>query len=625
MRSAALILTCALAIPLTSCQPHEPVSKTPLNLILVTIDTLRADRVGSYGGPKGLTPNLDKLSARGLTFLDTTAHVPLTVPSHASVMTGIYPNRLGVRDNGGFPLRPEFSTLAEVLSEVGYRTGAFVGSYVLNRRTGISQGFESFGDRFAIGAVNLMPSMLERPAPEVAAEAVEWLETASEPFFLWVHFYDPHAPYEAPPAFRDQWPDQPYDAEVATTDWALGEILRRVPENVSDQTLYVVTSDHGESLGEHGEPEHGFFLYDSTLKVPLVMAGPGLPLGAELDEQVRHVDIVPTLLALLGAPPPEEMDGENLLPIIEGQERQSIPVSYAESAYGHLHFGASELRAVRSGAWKYVEAPKAELYHLGEDPGETQNRLAEEGEMVLDLSRKLVEIGQTTVNPETVVIDSGTAEQLRSLGYMGGGVPAGGAQGDDPKDRIKDYVAYISSFNDALQSLERGNSRRAAEMFANLVEKFPSSFDAYQYLGRALFAQRRYDSALEAYTEAIRLSPQRATLYMDVALAKAAKQEFDRALESIQQCKDAEPEFFECYLVEGIIAMDAGDNSRAAEAFNQALLLNADVAMAEFHLGDIAAEQGDREEAAARYRRALKIDPLYRDARTALERLESTH
>jgi arylsulfatase A-like enzyme/lipopolysaccharide biosynthesis regulator YciM len=540
-------------------------------------------------------------------------------------MTGLFPNRLGVRDNAGFPLSSGFETLAEALARVGYRTGAFISAYVLNHQTGIAQGFETFMDRFPIGAVNLAPSRLERPGSEVATEAVEWIEASSEPFFLWVHFYDPHAPYEAPRAFRDQWPNQPYDAEVAASDWALGELLRGVPEPINERTVYVVTADHGESLGEHGEPEHGFFLYDATLKVPLIFAGPGLPECVTLTDQVRHVDIFPTVLALLGISPPEALDGEDLSPLIEGKNRKNSPISYAETAHGHLYFGSSELRAVRNGKWKYIEAPKAELYHVSKDPHESVNRLGEEPKVLSNLTRRLEEIRQAEIAPNAVPIDSATADQLRSLGYVGGAAPLGGSPGDDPKDHIEDYISYLSDFNDALQALESKDGKRAERIFTELVEKYPSSFDARQYLGRALFAQGKFDSALNAFHAAIPLSPQSASIYLDVALTLAEKRDFDSAFEYVQQGIDAEPGSFYGFLVEGVVARGAGQDSRAMAAFEKTLSLNPEVAMAEFHLGEMATERGDKEEAIVHYRKALQIDPLFLDARNALNLLENAH
>jgi arylsulfatase A-like enzyme/Tfp pilus assembly protein PilF len=566
---------------------------------------------------------MDALAERGVTFLDATAHAPLTLPSHASLMTGQFPSRHAVRDNSGFPLGPSFETLAELLGKADYQTAAFVSSYVLNRKTGISQGFETFVDRFATGAVQLTPASLERPGPELAAEAAEWLESTSQPFFLWVHFYDPHAPYEAPAAFADEWPGRSYEAEVATSDWALGQLLHALPEDMKDRTVVVVTADHGESLGEHGEPEHGIFLYDATLKVPLIMAGPGLPEGVTIQDQVRHVDVIPTVLDLLRMAPPADMDGETLLPLVAGGKRARIPVSYAESAFGHLHFGCSDLRAVRTGDWKYIEAPKAELYNLGDDPGEKQNLYAHESEVVRGLIREFRSIPQAKVATQTETVDAATAERLRALGYLGGtGQTPGGQTGEDPKDRIGDYVAYISKFNDAARVLEAGDRKRAADGFRKLTQQFPASFEAHQYLGRALAAQGLHVAALEAYDEALRLSPHSAVLYLDAALSLAAEREFDRAFDYVERSLRAEPESFYGYLVEGLVAREAGLDREARGAFEKALAINSELAMAEYQLGVMALDRGKKEEAASRFRKAVRIDPLFHEARKALNPLE---
>ena len=602
----------------------EPAAKEPLSLVLVTMDTLRADRVGVYGGIEGLTPNLDALAKRGVVFLDATAHAPLTLPSHASLMTGLFPSHHAVRDNAGFPLDPASETLAEVLSRAGYQTAAFVGAYVLNRRTGISQGFETFVDRFIMGTVHLTLSSLERRGPDLAAEAAEWLENASPPFYLWLHLYDPHAPYEAPPAFAEQWPDRPYEAEVATSDWALGDLLRALPEGMENHTIVVVTADHGESLGEHGEPEHGIFLYQSTLQVPLIIAGPGLPEGARIADPVRHVDVVPTVLDLLGILPPGDLDGESLLPLIAGNERETVPISYAESAFGHLHFGSSELRAVRKGEWKHIEAPRPELYNLREDPTEQQNLHAREPGVVRDLLSELRNIPRALLPPQAETIDSATADRLRSLGYVGGTAAAGGpgsSVGDDPKDRIGDYVAYISTFNDALRALGKGDTERALLGFRDLARRFPASFEAHQYMGRALAARGDFTAALEAYEAAIHLSPRSATVYLDAALSLAARNEFEKAFAYVGEGLKAEPESFYGLLVEGSVARQAGQDERAANAFQMALSINPDLAMADYQLGEMAVERGDTREAALYFQKALRIDPFFEQARDALGRL----
>lgn len=616
-----------MGLGILSCRApvDEPVTKPTRNLILVTIDTLRADRVGPYGGTTGLTPNLDAIAKRGVVFLDTTAHAPLTLPSHASLLTGQFPSRHGVRDNAGYPLGPESETLAETLSAAGYHTAAFVGAYVLNRRTGIAQGFETFVDRFAMGTMHSTLSSLERRGPELAAEAAEWLENASPPFFLWLHLYDPHAPYQAPPAFAEQWPDRPYEAEVATSDWATGDLLRALPAGTEDRTIVVVTADHGESLGEHGEPEHGIFLYQATLQVPLILAGPGLPEGERIADPVRHVDVVPTVLDLLGLSRPGDLDGESLLPLMTGHDRESVPISYAESAFAHLHFGSSELRALRKGDLKYIEAPRPELYNLRDDPTEQQNLHEHQPTAVRDMLRELRTISRVELAEEAGHVDSAAAESLRSLGYVGGAISPGdreGSAGDDPKDRIGDYVAYISTFNEALRALGKGDAEQALADFGELVRRFPASFEAHQYQGRALAARGDFAAALEAYETAIRLNPRSATAYLDAALSLAARNDFEKAFRYVEEGRRAEPESFYGLLVEGTIARQAGLDEQATHAFQAALSMNPDLAMADYQLGEMAVEGGDRAEAAAHFRNALRIDPFLEQARAALGRLE---
>ena len=611
---------------LFSCANEElPTPKsTNTNLVLVTIDTLRADRVGVYGGPENLTPEIDALAKRGVTFLDTSAHAPLTVPSHAALLTGKFPNKLGVRDNAGFPLAPSVETLAETLTEAGYRTSAFVSSYVLNRHTGLSQGFDTYADRFATGTVHLTPASLERPGPEVAGEAEEWLKSAEEPFFIWTHYYDPHSPYEAPRAFADQWPDDPYNAEVATADWALGRLLRAIPDSMRSRTLIVFTADHGESLGEHGEPEHGIFLYDVALKVPLVMAGPNLPENVTYQHQVRHVDVVPTILSLLGLDSPSGIDGESLLPLLGQEAKGPSLTSYAESSLGHLHFGCSELRSLRDGHWKYIDAPRPELYNVKEDPGETKNLIHAEKGIAEEMALELKNLAGTEVTSDPGLIDSETRERLRSLGYVGGTVSLGSGGNEDPKDRIADYVAYIEKFNDALQALNDGRSQKAADGFGSLVREFPLSAEAHQYFGRALAGGEDYSAAMKAYNTAIELSPQSADIYLDAALCLAEQRDFNQAFDYVERGFGAEPNYFYGYLVEGIVARRAAMTSRATEAFEKALTLNPELAVAEFELGTMAAERGAKEEAAQRFKKALDIDPMLYDARMALKRLEST-
>lgn len=637
LRPPAFVVLAALgAIATPGCRASPPPGPPTTavrrpDLILVTIDTLRADRVGVYGGPSGLTRAIDEVGRRGVIFLDASAHVPLTLPSHASIMTGRYPIGHGVKDNSGFALGARPETLATRLHRFGYRTQAFVSSFVLNRHTGLGQGFDTYNDRFDTGRSRLTLTSLERRGPEVARDAAAWMAGAQHPFFLWVHFYDPHTPYDPPPAFRSKFPERPYDGEVATSDFALGDLLGAVPERDRAQTLVVVTSDHGESLGEHGEPEHGILLYESTLRVPFVIAGPGVRAGTVVRRPVQHADIVPTLLDLLHIPPPDDLDGVTLVPMMHDGNLNGPRASYAESAFGQLHFGWSALHAIREGDWKYIDAPDPELYDVRADPREQSNLYGRRPDEAAALARTLSRAMARGSPPDArAPIDSASAERLRSLGYVTGhlvvGQPAtvagADASGADPKRRIGDYVAYVSVFNEATAALDAGQSMQAERGFRRLVVLFPGAFEAHQYLGRALAALGDHDRAVHEFDVAIGLSPRQAILYFDAARSLAARRQFERAFQRIDEGLRLEPTSFYGHVVEGFVARLAGRVPQAVAAFEKALAINGELAVAQYQLGKIAEEGGDRAGALARYRKAIEDDPSFEDAQVALRRLE---
>ena len=374
-------------------------------------------------------------------FLDASAHVPLTLPSHASIFTGRYPLSHGVHDNGGFALPESVPTLASTLRGAGYHTAAFVSSFVLRGTTGLAHGFEVYDDRFeGLGRARLTASRLERRGPEVAREAVRWLATAPRPFFLWVHFYDPHAPYDPPPAFAANFPGQPYDGEIATSDFGVSMVLDALPPERRAETVIVATGDHGESLGEHGESEHGILLYDATLHVPLIMRGPGVPSGVTIRQQVRHVDVLPTIVELLGVKAPSPLDGVSLVPLLtrSGLVQVESPVSYAESRFGELHFGWSPIHSVRDGTWKYIDAPVPEMYRLTQDPRERENQHDARAGTSTGLARALGELvvhSQSAPQPRASA-EADAAERLRSLGYVSGRVALSGSGGSPGSNRL---------------------------------------------------------------------------------------------------------------------------------------------------------------------------------------------
>src|SRR5919197_2328620 len=325
------------------------------NVLLVTLDTTRADRIGAYGYAGADTPALDRLAREGVLFEQADSAAPLTLPAHSSLFTGRFPPRHGVRDNGGFYLEPNQPTLASLLKQHAFRTGGFVGAYVLDSRWGLNSGFETYYDKFDLAKYDAISlASIRRPANEVADRALEWLQSiADSRFFCWVHFYDPHAPYDPPEPFNTRFAGRPYYAQIAFVDSQLRRLVAFVEQrNVLDRTLIVVVGDHGESLGEHREDTHGFFVYESVLRVPLIVRTPLAATGGRrVTDPVRSVDVMPTIVALLGFRGPADIDGTSLVPAITNRARPRDLETYSESYYARHHYGWSELLAMRQGRY----------------------------------------------------------------------------------------------------------------------------------------------------------------------------------------------------------------------------------------------------------------------------------
>ena len=648
VRARAIVLGAALAA--ASCRGtdtaeiHKVGEPRARNLLLVTIDTLRADRVGvvaevAGSGAAGITPALDALGREGAVFTDATAHAPLTLPSHASILTGRYPVTHGVHDNGGFVLDETVPTIATMLRGAGYHTAAFVSSFVLRSSTGLAHGFERYDDRFEdAGRTHLTTTSLERRAAEVAREAAGWLKEAPRPFFLWVHFYDPHAPYDPPPAFAAKFPGRPYDAEVAAADFGVGTLLDAVPAARRSQTLVVLTGDHGESLGDHGESQHGILLYDATLHVPLIVQGPGIAAGVSISRQARHVDLLPTIADLTGVAAPAGNDGVSLAPLLRGAQTGGRLVSdtvadglpsYAESRFGELHFGWAPIHSLRDGTWKYIDGPDPELYQVTADAAERDNRRKARADTAAGMQRALSAVtSRDKAAAPGQAASPDIAERLRSLGYVGGRVELGGAGGagraggaGDPKHEIARYEAYVNSFNDSLAALENGRAHDAETGFRKLAREFPLAFEPHQYLARALAARHATADAIAELDLAIRLSPREPVLYFDAARTLADGGQFDRAFARITEGRRLEPTSFYGALTEGLVARAAGQPDRAEQAFREAIRMNPTLAVAHLELGQLAESRGDRDAARHQYQLALDGDATLDGARRALERL----
>lgn len=649
----ALVLVPALGVLVPAQAPTGP------NVLLVTIDTLRADRVGAYGYPGAKTPVLDRLAGSGVRFEDATAHAPLTYPSHVGILTGRYAGAFGIRLNGMDPLPASATTLAERMKAAGYHTGAVVASVVLDQSYGLGQGFDDYDDRIAMQTRETVAlADLQRPANEITAAARAWMARQKGPWFLWVHYYDPHMPYAAPAKYAALTPGRPYDAEVAFVDAELGALLGAVDRQ---RTAIVVTSDHGEALGEHGEPDHGFFLYDATLHVPLIVAAPALK-PRVVAEQVRSIDIAPTVLALAGVrgeADPDEASGQSLMPLLQGQTRRDVPVSLAESWYPRLHFGWSELRSARVGEWKYVAAPKPELYDLRTDGAEKRNLARDRASVA---SRLAADVARVTARftpgsaPKTAQPDAATVERLQALGYVGAFAPVtSGSASENPADHIAEYREYRDLFNRGLGLLGRGRAAEAATLLQRLVKLNVRAFEAHLYLGNAYVAEGKFDAALGEYDVATQLNPPLATPHFEAAKALSAKGDAAAAAARCRRGLELEPQSYYGYYTLGVVyqkaglwdqafaafsravelnaldprahanlagaAMRTGNAAAASAAFEQMIVLGYRVAPAQFNLGIIAAQRGDRAEAVRRYKLALQADPAFKPARDALGKL----
>ena len=425
--------------------PPAPPKDAP-NVLLITLDTVRADHLGCYGYSKAQTPVLDALAASGVRFEQALCQVPLTLPSHASLLTSTYPPSNGLRFNAAGILSKNVPTIAESFQARGYRTGGFVAANVLDSAFGLNRGFECYDDKFenARDASWVRP---ERPADEVCNAALAWLARPSpKPFFAWVHFFDAHAPYEPPSPFREKLAD-PYDGEIAFVDSQVRRLVDWLDAaKCRDRTLIVAVGDHGEAFGEHGETTHGIFLYDTTLRVPLILSyPPRLPTGKVVRTGARLIDVTPTILDLMNWSPGPALQGESLVPLLTAESAAPLP-AYSETDYPRASFGWAPLRAYTTQQWKYIEAPRPELYDRAADPGEMTNLVADRPDVVTQLQRELKDLsaGMIRRDAEAVTLDDRSTRALMSLGYVGATAAPAGAEDTQTRRDPKDMISYRS-------------------------------------------------------------------------------------------------------------------------------------------------------------------------------------
>lgn len=487
-------------------------SRPRLNILLITLDTTRADRLGPWNGPQELTPVLDALASRGIVFERAYAPVPLTLPSHASMMTGLYPPEHGLRVNSGLNrLGSDVPVLAELLREQGYRTGAFVGAFVLDRKFGLDRGFDIYDDEMEEmqGPTSGDPHGHKmRIGERVVDSALSWLtHRQNERFFCWVHLFDPHTPYHSrEELFGDRFRERPYDAGIAYVDRQVDRLLEFLRKNHLDEnTLIVVVGDHGESLEEHQERTHGFFLYNATVHVPLIIRWPDPAAQARrIHTPVSLVDLYPTLLSALAPESMTECSGRSLLPAFRGETLAVVPL-YAESNHPFDECGAAPLRCLITDRWKYIRSPHPELYDLQADARELQNLLGEQPAVAEELERLLQERESALVlrDAPSVVISPHERRMLASLGYAGGGASSPIDEGNRPD--IKDVISYYNTYCDAQEFLAKGEFQEATHMLDEVVSGAPNFFQAWYNLGFCRESTGDLKGAETAYLRAVEI------------------------------------------------------------------------------------------------------------------------
>jgi choline-sulfatase len=601
--------------PGSGAPPIPLVPRADQNVLLVTIDTLRADALGCYGG-RAATPTLDAIARAGVRFDFAHAHAVVTLPSHASILTGLYPYQHGIRDNSGYTLRDGIPTLATILRGRGYATGAFVAAFVLDRRFGLDAGFDTYDDRLESRAVPTDIAMPERRAEAVVARARAWVAAQAGRWFAWVHLFDPHAPYAPPPPFDREYAERPYDGEVAYADAMLAPLVAAV-RAAPRPTLVVVTADHGEGLGDHDELTHGLFAYEPTLRVPLLVAqlGPGraaAAAGGVAHVAARHVDLLPTILDALGIDPPPDLPGRSLLRAARGGDE---PPSYFEAMSASLNRGWAPLAGVLAGRVKYIDLPIAELYDLATDPEERTNLAARDPARRRVLERLLA--GFRAAPPEARgAIDQEVAERLRALGYVTGRAPrrARYTEADDPKRRVD----LDRAIHRGIALIEGRRWAEAAATYREILERQPDLTLAARHLAFVEWVQGEPQRAIATLRAAAGRGAADSALAAQLAVYLAEAGAPAEAIALLEPASRGAPADLDLLNALGIAYARAGRIDDALRTFDAVLARNPDQAMALQNAAAALLARGEAEAARTRFLRALEIDPTLARAYTGL-------
>ncbi len=627
------------------------------NVILITMDTTRADHLGCYGYQNIRTPNLDALARQGVVFEQAATAAPLTLPSHCTIMTGMYPTYHGVRVNGNTALSDGQTTLAEVLGGRDYRTGAFIGAFVLDGRWGLKQGFEHYDDQFDLKKYkHLDLGEVQRPGNEVVDAALAWLDgNRSRPFFAWIHLYDPHLPYAPPEPYASEYagrgPYGLYDGEIAFMDEQIGRVVEWLRKSgLEGKTVMVLVADHGESLGSHGETAHGYFIYDYAMRVPFLVATPLDRLqGKRVPSEVSTADVFPTILDLVGAPPPAKVQGRSLAGLMLDPGRKDEVPAYGEAMASNIQFGWSALHALRTPRYKYIDAPRAELYDLLRDSGEQENVLAEFPDvarrMKAELDGLMAETSKNAPAPQAANLDKDTMERLSALGYIGAPVARKISSGDrskplaDPKDKLQVYAAVTRAgsmvMNDQyagaaglLESALKdeptitqgllllatcyahlGRRDEAKARLDMLLKEDPENVQGLIALAGILLADGKDEDAIALCKRTLSVDENNVEAYMLIGETYAAEEDHAQALPYLEKAVDLQPKLGRnrFNLAASLIGVKQYD--RAETLLKEIIQESPKFPRANYNLGLLCEEQGRLDEARAAYSREVALFP----------------
>jgi choline-sulfatase len=562
------------------------------NIILITVDTTRADRMGFLGSQRGLTPNLDALAHDSVIFTHAYSQVPLTTASHATILSGTYPQFHGVND-AGVALGKDVPYAPAILRLHGYKTAAFVGAVILDPRAGGAPGFDRGFDVYDAGFHSMRRGedryhSVERRGAEVVDHATTWLKRQPHaPFFLWVHLYDPHSPYDPPEPFRSKYSTDLYDGEIAYTDSVIGKLLDQLrSSHLYDRAVIAVMADHGEALGENGERGHGIFLYDPTIHVPLLVKLPGHHAGEHIDETVELVDVMPTLLRIAGIAPPTAVQGKSLLPLLSDKHGAVSSEAYAETDYPHTQFGWSSLRSLRKDKYLFIDAPRKELYDRKTDPRAEHNLATNSPAVTSTFSAELDKFRSRTASATGArkpQLDAAQAQRLRALGYLASSdqsTASTAVGGIDPKDKIE----IANQMTDANLAMEEGAYQQATTKLQNIIAMDASFAPAYSALG---------------------------TIYSDAGDIK-------HAIPLLQRAVELRPESVSAHYGLGMAFFQAGDFEAAAPQFEAAVARDSKSAAMHYSLASVYVRINRMEDARKQLERSIALKPDFFDANLML-------